>query len=326
MKRIIIIALAVAALAACNKSEVIEAPEGAAIAFENAFVNNSTKANDLNTGNLRDFGVYGYVEANNTQGQIFTNQEVTKTATGYGYSPAQYWIANAQYYFTAIAPFTSAAWAYTTTDAQNGTITFNNETAAANQDLLFAYNKPDKTPVQITSKPSAVAFNFTHMLSRVRFSFTNGFEAGSHIKLTVTDVKITNAYRTGTLAVVNGEPADAWTPADNTLQVTFGNVGTSALAENGGNASTEHFYLIPGESTYNVEFTVALAQAGVPVDTYQRTASFTFNMLKGCSYDIKATLNAQNTSDDGELFPIEFTVSSIDEWADFTDVNATVNK
>lgn len=326
MKKIFIAILAVAAIAACNKSEVVESAPGVAIEFDNVFVNNVTKAADITKDNLNDFGVYGFVEANNTEGQIFKNQRVYKEGNVFKYSPAQYWIGGAQYYFTAIAPSTSAAWSYDTTNAQNGTISFNNATAAANQDLLFAYVEPAATPETITSQPAAVAFEFGHMLSRVRFTFTNQFGEGSNIALKVTEVTITDAYTTGTLTVADGEPAAEWTPADKTLSVAFGNAGTSAIAENGGSATTEHFYLIPADDSYNVTFKVELIQAGVSVANYDRSATLTYDMQKGYSYDIKANLNPQNTSDDGELYPIEFTVTSVDEWKAFTDINATVNQ
>lgn len=316
--------MAVAALAACNKYEVLETPQGTAIAFDNVFVNHSTKAADLDKSNLQDFGVYGFVQANGTEGQIFTNQKVQKDGSAYTYNPVQYWIAKAQYYFTAFAPYTSAAWKYTTTDAQNGTVSFNNETAGANQDFLFAYTQPGKTPDAITSAPAPVAFDFSHMLSRVKFTFTNAFAEGSNIELLVTDVHVTDAYKTGTIEVANGETAATWTPADKTFDIAFGNVGTANLAENGGTASTEHFYLIPAEANYVVTFKIALYQAGVLVDNYTRSASVDVNMLRGNSYELKASLNAQNTSDDGELYPIEFTVNSVEKWEDFQGVDAQI--
>ena len=325
MKRIFIAILAVAALAACNKSEVVETAPAAAIAFDNVFVNNATKAADLTKDNVADFGVYGFVQANNTEGQIFTNQRVYKQGSKFLYSPAQYWIGGAQYYFTAIAPYTGAAWKYNTTNAQNGTIEFNNETAGANQDILFAYVEPDKTPETLTTSPDAVAFAFDHMLSRVRFTFTNQFGEGSNIELKVTDVVITDAYKKGTIAVAEGVVAESWTPSEKTLNVTFGNAGTTKLAENGGSAVTEHFYLIPANDSYNVAFKVELIQAGVSVATYDRTATLTYDMKKGYSYDIKANLNPKNTSDDGELYPIEFTVDSVDGWESYTNVDATLS-
>ena len=48
------------------------------------------------------------------------------------------------------------------------------------------------------------------------------------------------------------------------------------------------------------------------------------NMLRGNSYKLKASLTAQNTSDDGELYPIEFTINSVEDWDEFESVDAAV--
>ena len=338
MKKIFIAILAVAGLAACSQDMTLETPKGAAIAFDNAFVNNSTRvATDITVGNLKDFGVYGSVVNNQgQQGLIFNNQEVTKGTDGYSYSPAQYWIADAQYDFVAIAPYTDAKWAYTTTDAKNGTLSFNNENAAANQDLLFA--SAARTTQDITSKPDAVSFTFNHLLSRVKFTFVNGFAAGSNITLKITDVHITNTYKSGTIAITNGAVAATWTAAtDNTniLDVDFNDAGTEFLAANGGSASTEHHYLIPAQASYNITFNVELKQAGVSVGNYSRTATVNaLNLQKGQSYELKATLNQSNTSNQGEIYPIEFSVNSVENWQPYdadngegwNEENATVNQ
>lgn len=332
MKKIFIAVLAVAALASCATDEIVSTPKGAAIGFDEAFVNNSTRANDLNKDNLANFGVYGFVEANGTQGQIFTNQEVKKEGGAFTYSPTQYWIAAAQYYFTAIAPYQSgegATWTYATTDAQNGTITFHNDTAVANQDLLFAYKKPATTPTQITTQPDAVAFDFVHTLSRIKFTFKNSFATGSNIDLKVSAVTVTNAHKNGTIAVTDGVLADDWTPSTATFEKVFGNadgtVGAYLAIDEQSSASTEHFYLIPANAnaTFNVTFTIDLYQAGVKVDTYNRSSTVVIaDMTRGSSYDIVAALTPQNVSDDGQLFPIVFTVNSVEEWVNFGEVPA----
>ncbi len=326
MKKIFIAVLAVAALASCSKEEAVNVDKGAVIGFD-TFVENSTRAADLTKDNF-DFGVFGLVEKGGENALIFNNQEVAADGS---YSPAQYWIAAAQYYFTAIAPKTNAKWSYTTTTAHTGTISFDNAAAEANQDLLFAYVKPDQTPAQIIAAPDAVGFTFNHMLSRVRFTFANGFGEGSNIKLEVTDVTITDAYATADLAVTEGTPAAAWTNFGATFSKNFGQVGGATLAtltDEGTtmSAATEHFYLIPADKAYDVTFNVTLYQAGVKLDTYARTATIpASNMQKGMSYDIKTTLTAQNTSDDGQLYPIEFEVTAVTDWANFTDVAGTVN-
>lgn len=328
MKKYLYIALAAAALTGCSSDEAIEMVEQKAIAFDNVFVNNATRAIDINKDNIENFGVYGSVSANGTQGMIFTNTKVYKSGTAFRYDNTQYWIASAQYEFTAIAPFQEgdgAIWTYapTGTDAKNGTITFNNEAAQADQDLLFAYKQPQMTPSSITSQPAAVAFDFNHILSRVQFTFVNAIAAASNIKLVVSDVKITDAYKEGTLAVANGAiTADYWTveSTDNSFAIAFANKGTQIAGDNG-TETTAHHYLIPANKTYNVTFKVKLLQAGADLGTYERTATVNLDLKKGQSYNVKATLNTDNVLPNA-LHPIEFTVNSVTEWADFAGVNA----
>ena len=330
MKKIFFAVLALAGLVACSNEDVVSRPQGAAIGFDNAFVENATRATDLTTANLQDFGVYGTVAKGGNTALIFNNTKVYKGVDGFKYDVPQYWIAAAQYYFTAIAPYTNAKWSYATTTAHTGTISFNNAAAEANQDLLFAYVKPEKTPAQINTTPEKVGFTFNHMLSRVRFTFANGFGKDSNITLQVYDVTITDAYATADLAVADGIPADDWSNFNGTFSKNFGKVGGATLAtltDTGDtkSAATEHFYLIPANKTYNVTFKIDLYQAGVKLDTYTRTATIpAAGMQKGKSYDITTTLNYKNTSDDGTLYPIEFTVEKVENWdpaTGGTDVN-----
>ena len=320
MKKLFIAILGVAAFAACSQEMTLETPKGAAIAFDNAFVENAVRANDLTAENIYNFGVYGSViNSQSQEGMIFNNQEVTKSSSSYIYSPEQYWIAGATYDFVALAPRANANWTYApavATQAKNGTITFNNEAAGANQDLIFA-SAHRETAASLTTAPDAVAFTFNHVLSRVKFTFKNGFAEGQNIELKVTNVHITNAHKNGTLAVENGATAATWTPADANLNVDFGDAGTEKLDVNA-TGTTEHFYLIPAEATYNVTFDVELFQAGVSVDTYNRYANVAVTLEKGKSYDFQATLNQDNTSDEGELYPIEFTVADVEDWVETT--------
>lgn len=327
MKKIIIAVLAVAALAACTTEQTIVAPQGEAIGFE-TFVDNATRANDLTKGNF-DFSVYGLVEKGTDNALIFNDQYVNADGS---YTPPQYWIGNAQYYFAAFAPATDRTWKYDTTTAHTGTLSFNNKNAEANQDLLYAFVKPAATAEKITAQPEAVKLTFNHMLSRVMFTFANGFANNSNIKLEVYDVTITDAISSADLAIDEGDAA--WDNFSGKFERNFGKVGGETLAQlvdagvQGGtvSASTEHFYLIPATQAYNVTFKVNLYQAGVKLDTYSRTATIpaTTEMKSGMSYNIKTTLTPANTSDDGELYPIVFEVETVNDWANYTDVNATV--
>ena len=326
MKKLFIAILGVAAFAACSQEMTLETPKGAAIGFDNVFVENATRAADLTANNITDFGDYGFISNAAGKGQIFNNQAVTKSGDAFTYSPAQYWVANADYYFAAIVPYAGAHWTYAadkeTPDA--GLLSFNNSAAAANQDLLFAYYKRDAVE-KIEAAPAPVAFTFDHVLSRVKFSFKNGFAEGQNITLDVTNVNITNAIAEGTLALEAGALAADWvvaaTPA--TFNIPFGNAGATLAATAVG--TTEHFYLIPANDyEYNVTFDITLYQAGVKLDTYNRSAKVTVDLLRGNSYELAATLNASNVSDEnGEnaLYPIEFAINKVNEWVEnYADV------
>ena len=165
MKKILFAAVALVAMASCATDEVVMRPENKlAIEFDNAFVENSTRANDIYAGNLNNFSVYGSIANTNGTGLTFNNTVVSKNAnTGaYEYSPAQVWANNATYTFVAFAPAaldpTTSAWSYAVSaekQAYDGVISFNNAAAQANQDLLFA--SEERTTGVIDSKPEAVA-------------------------------------------------------------------------------------------------------------------------------------------------------------------------
>lgn len=324
MKKLFIAIMAVAAAAvSCSTELTVDAPKGAAIAFDNAFVENATRAADIDAEGIKavGFGVTGYiVNTAGDQGKIFNNQEVAWSGSAYTYSPAQYWTAGNIYTFAALVPYTGAQWTYAATDAFNGEISFNNALAAANQDLLYSYHS-ETMPESIVSTPAAVEFTFNHILSRVKFSFKNGFGEGENITLKVKDVVVTNVHSNGTVAVENGAVKD-WTVGESTFNRAFGNAGENILAV-GAKGTTEHFYFIPADATYNLTFVVELYQANVLADTYNRTANVTLSLEKGKSYELTATLNNSNTSDDGELYPIEFNVDEVDEWGAFGEGVAT---
>ena len=324
MKKIFIAVLAVAALASCSKEDTVNVDNGALIGFGKVFVENSTRANDLAAGNF-DFGVYGLVEKDGKSALIFNNQIV---AAGGTYSPAQYWIAAAQYYFTAIAPYTNAKWRYTTTNAHTGTISFDNEAAQANQDLLFAYVKPDQTPAQFTTAPETVGFIFKHILSKIAFKFENTFTDGN-TTLSIYNVKINNTAKNGTMAI-NAGVDQAWIDAGD-LVVPFGtqsanvDLNQGAAIGNGANLVVAHQYIIPAEREYVITFDVDLYQAGVYLATYHHVIEKTINFAKNGNYSLNVKL-APNTvdPDNDTLYPIEFTVEEIKDW-DSTNGNVALN-
>lgn len=320
---------AVAALAACTSEQTIVAPQNEAIGFD-TFVDNSTRAEDITTNNIANFGVYGTVTKGGNSALIFNNTEVAGTKeSGYTYSPAQYWIAAAQYDFLAFAPYAERQWTYTPTNAQvakTGTFSFNNETAAADQDVVYAYQTKTTENELNASNTKAVEFTFKHILSKVAFSFTNTFEDGN-TSLSVYNVKINNTAKTGTMAIANGVDA-AWV-GDGDLVVPFGaeaakenTLATAAIA-NGKELKLAHHYVIPAEREYNITFSVDLYQAGVYLATYNHTIESTINFAKNGNYVLSVKLAPESIDPANPLFPIEFTVNEVEDWRDNGSVALT---
>lgn len=316
---------AVAALAACTSEQTIVAPQNEVIGFD-TFVDNSTRAEDITTNNIANFGVYGTVTKGGNSALIFKNTEVTGTkASGYTYSPAQYWIADAVYDFLAFAPYANAKWTYTPTDAQvakTGTFSFNNETAAADQDVVYAYQTKTTGNELNASNTQAVEFTFKHILSKVAFSFTNTFTDGN-TTLSVYNVKINNTAKTGTMAIEAGAD-DAWEVAGD-LVVPFGAEAANAddALANGAELKLGHHYVIPAQRAYNITFSVDLYQAGVYLATYNHTIESTINFAKNGNYVLSVKLAPESIDPDNELYPIEFTVNEVEDWRDNGSVALT---
>ena len=329
---------AVAALAACTTEQTIVAPQNEAIGFE-TFVDNSTRATDITKDNLTEFGVYASIENASGAALILTNERVYNDG-GWKYNNTQYWVPQANYEFTAFAPRTNADitpavtahWTYapTTADgkttADNGVVTFNNESAAADQDFIFAAADRDMTNVAaLESQPEKVSFTFAHELSKIAFKFNNGFIAANNITLRVYNVKAAGLVSEATENIASGVASEWTKKGDATFARTFGAQAQAdaTVIEALNNYTTDHHYFIPVAGTqYTITFDVDLIQAGVTVDTYHHTINTIPTLAKGSSYMFTTTLDASNVSDDPsqQLYPIEFTVNDVEKWDEYVEV------
>ena len=318
---------AVAALAACTSEQTIVAPQNEAIGFD-TFVDNSTRAEDITTNNIADFGVYGTVTKGDNSALIFNNTKVAGPKdSGYTYSPAQYWIAAAKYDFLAFAPYQTGEGATWTYAPANGTFSFNNATAKADQDVVYAYQTKTTADKLDASNTQAVEFTFKHILSKVAFSFTNTF-TDDNTTLSVYNVKINNTAKTGTMAIADDGVDAAWVGAGD-LVVPFGDQATAvntlkakALA-NGAELKLAHHYVIPAERAYKITFDVDLYQAGVYLATYNHEINPTIDFAKNGNYVLSVKLAPESIDPDNELYPIEFTVNEVEDWRDNGSVALT---
>ena len=340
MKKVIFALAAVVALAACSKEQTVVMPEGNAIGF-NTFVDKATRSvkdpSYTNASMFDDFAVFGYVEG----AVLFDGTRVAKenlaedqTKTGWEYEGTQYWIAGANYNFNAVAPF-SGNWTKVDngTDASKTTVSFTND---GTTDLLYA------TTVQEgkVSGNTAVEFQFRHVLSKVKFSFENGYNA-TNATIKVKNIAITNPHKTAT-AVLTGETAWSGLATADDFTLNFG-MATDAEATTDANENVEVAYaygatyesqnerfLIPSatEYDYNVTFTVELLVSGSVVATYDHAATAKFAPAAGNAYDIKTVITPENIDPQHKQEPIEFTVTAIGEWGadDNGDAEGNNNK
>ena len=197
MKKTLIAILALAAVA-CNKADVIDTNPGEAIAFGDAFVDNATKATDpsYNATSLTQFKVYGTVEGVN----IYNGNTVSKGNAEYGKAwtvseaPTQYWIVGANYIFDAVVDATEVV-----TDGATGlptTLKYNTNTQ---KDML---HQRVTTVGKPTTNEGLVAFTFTHLLSKVKFTVENTTaETATDYRYTISEIAITGANLTGDYAI-----------------------------------------------------------------------------------------------------------------------------
>ena len=312
-------------MASCSNDETVEMAQQKAISFSNAFVNNGTRSivdPSFTTTSLNDFAVYGFTQ----NGQIFNGEKVSKggaASTGWSYDNVQYWVPGNTYTFGAIAPYSVAA------NVSKVTL----PTGAAKVEMKVAFTNTDADqvdllhaePTQITGVTATytapVSMTFNHQLSKVKFSFQNSVGEGYNVK--VSNVKITDAFKEGTLTVAAA--GNTWgNQTDKTLELNFGNVVANASSTEASaiaNATTLESYneklMIPMSNTakYTVTFTVDLYKDNVLLGTYNHRVEIKDVEFKlGYCYDFKASLTHKNITAEDELNPIEFAVTKVEDW------------
>ena len=325
MKKIILATLAAASLVACAKEEIVVAPKGEAIAFDNAFVDNTTKAIDpsVTTKTLNKFVVYGTTQGNEDGAPVINifngvlvegsvtevdaNGIATEQSWDYASDYTQYWIDRNTYAFAAVANGT------VTPDA-NGmpkTISYNSENQ---KDLLYAENT-SYAPYRKDSSNKTVAFTFNHLLSKVKFTFNNASPAGGY-NYVVTDLQIAGVGKNATCNV-ESFPTYTWAIADTTT-AEFGHI-VAATAEE----VTTAINVVPGSSgvsnyerlvvpqnytalTVSCRIATMINGKEADVENYSKTVSVNLEGGNAYNFVLSRELNDE----------IKFSVVKVDEWVE----------
>ena len=335
MKKLLVSVLAIAGLVACTQETTLVQKGNAPMEFGAAFVENATRANaavdpSTTTESIKGFDVWGFMDS--PEGVVFEGEDVTRSEGNFIYVNTQYWIPGHTYYFAALAPMNSANWDLNTAKASDkgaGVVTFENINGT--EDLLYAATAVDATKIQVGEAPvDKVRFQFSHLLSKVKFSFTNGFD-NDNAYIDVKNVKmVAPSKATIDLAVENWWDNDDWKLVD-AVPVTLEFGDACAKTAVGVKQVTDNERLtIPAAATqsYKVTFEVALYFGDVLAFTKTLESNIENVALEmGKAYNFKATLDETNISgEDGkELLPIVFDVEEVKEWENAAEQDITVD-
>lgn len=227
MKKILFVALAAVGMAACVQNEELAvSKDGSAITFDNAFVENATKAaidGSYTTakGNLDHFNVWATIGNSGVSTNIFENLEVTKNGSAWTYdaSLTQYWIPGNDYEFVGVVDGTVTV----SDDARKMPVSIATN-LSEQKDVLYAtasrtYNNGDAvTPVHL---------QFNHLLAKVKFTINNVIStASSDLDYVVEGIKIV-----GVEDEVEYTIGGAWT-VNSTYDVVFGPATNNPKADN----------------------------------------------------------------------------------------------
>ena len=218
-------------LASCTNEEVLNVSDSRAIGFNGTGIDNITKA-DITSEGFNQFYVYGGYGTN----AIFSKINVTKGSDDkWTYNPTQYW-ANGTWNFAGYAGGEGVAPTWVNAA---GKLTLAVNSDRDNQsDVIFASSKGIVVEDATTYK-TPVTLNFTHLLSKIKFTFTKDAASLGGVTVKMTEFKV--AGLTTNAKWVDGaqEAADAPATGDYTdFAVATEIDGTDGL-------STEEFYVIP---------------------------------------------------------------------------------
>ena len=333
MKKIILATLAAASLVACAQENVIDSANGEAIAFNNSFVDNTTKSIDpsITNDNLEGFLVYGTTQGDHDNADVINIFKDLLVEGSYGnawtYDAAytQYWMADNKYNFAAVVNSNTKANlnANLVECDGNGMPKKLTYVADGKTDLLYARSAQI---VGLTSGNPKVAFTFEHLLSKVKFSFNNTTPStaanASSYTFRVSDIEIVGTPAEATCALgvdaINGYNTYTWTKTGTEVATTnYGHIvadGTDAneaatkVGPDTTKWSNNENLVIPGKYDVTITCTIEslIGDAVAKVINYDKTTPVT--LQPGVAYNFVLT---------GKLGePIQFTVTEVKEWND----------
>ena len=320
MKKLFVSVLALAGLVACNTDYVIdEVNNSQAITFGGVSVDNATRSNpSTTTNNIEAFSVWAYMK--DVDGYVFNDELVTRSGDAWTYVNTQYWLPGNTYHFAAFAGDRSKdpdgvpqvqGLPYAMGANGLGTVTFTN--VDGTNDILYAEDVVEAG--ETYTQP--VDLDFAHLLSKVKFTFKNGF-ANNNNTIVVENIKM-KAPKSASVDLSSDDLT--WSDwSEDTVELAFGNMnGANKLEILKSASSDDERFTIPAPAAqeYVITFNVTLYNgAQVGIDARPMTVVLNgFEFEAGRAYNLVATINQENLN----LNAIEFEVE-VDEWVEAGDV------
>lgn len=322
MKRSLLILVATAAVwTGCSKTETIDQPQGMAIGFTNAYIGNPVESKAvgiIDQNNINEFLVYG---GYNDMTHVFDEVSVTGSADTdeWSYTTTRYWVAGKTYKFAAYAP--SGISGTVEPDFATGTLDFTDYVSDPTNQYDLIYNAADSitTPDPLENPLGKVQFEFSHLLSMIKFTFNSGF--ANDIKVTVDSLNVSGMVSQGNYIGSTG----TWDPGSETVstEAAFTEMASKvAVNQSSGNtsASSVDFAVIPQEigdgTTVTVSFNVRvqdnlqnyiIGNEGAGVNVSATLPAYKWE--KGNRYNYTVTIKGENV----DLYPIEFGIPNVTE-------------
>ena len=317
MKKLFLGVLAIAGLVACVQEDVVNTPNLQEEIGFGGYVNGAVRSADpsTTTGSIDHFTVWAY--ADNSQGLVLEDELVSKSGDVWTYSNVQYWLKKHNYRFFALTPYVAGQTNNADLAGLNdpyknylGGLSFTN--VDGTEDLLYATAEVSTQ----TSIPESVQFAFDHLLSKVKFTFVNGFTT-DNIDLAVTNIQMVVPATASTTLGAQVHNGYVWTNHAGELTLDFGNAGNGERIDATKNAKSDNERLtfpakVDAGLTYKVTFTVDqyIGTQTTPAATYNLETTITgVELVAGKAYNFVAAISHETL----DLEAIEFEVT-VDEW------------
>ncbi|MBR4871191.1 MAG: fimbrillin family protein [Alistipes sp.] len=324
MKKLLLAVVAMFAMIACNNEQAVLTKAPSAITFGDSFIEIKTRATaedpSITTATIQNFDVWGFIET--ATGTVFDAERVTRGENGWSYENTQWWVPSKNYFFHAVSPvekIDEGVIVINTTDMNTyglGNIAFTNN--AGDVDLLYT-TKHVETGATEPYYNGKVSLQFMHLLSKIKFTFTNGF-TNNNSSLAVKNIKISDAPAKGNIDVNKEYRQDfVWdiTQDNSTVALNFGDVnGGQPIAVGASDESAKERLTISADATrsYTIEFDLELWYGNEKAMDSHKSVTLTGQAFEiGKNYNITAIINNENFTEEA-LAPIIFDVEKVEGW------------